>query len=102
VLGRRVRMPEDMVGCLVCYRMFSRDEIDGHKCVPLAGRFIADGRGKHATAILELRALSELEDAERIHGRADEILLEFIDAVGGEPVAAAYRALVEKVGFWYA
>jgi hypothetical protein len=52
-------------------------------------------------AVAQLDALS-WNDPETAHGRADEILCEFIRAIGHAEVAVAFEAAADRVGFWYA
>ena len=55
---------------------------------------------------IEHKAVSDLynlpDESEGSHGRADEILLEFLDAKGFRHIAGAYRDTRERIGFWYA
>lgn len=41
-------------------------------------------------------------DPEADHGRADDLLLEVLEALGAQEVADAYRQADKDVGFWYA
>lgn len=52
-------------------------------------------------AVAKLQALT-WADPEEAHGEADEILCEFLRAIGHTGVAAAFEAAADRVGFWYA
>jgi hypothetical protein len=52
-------------------------------------------------AVAKLNALTS-HDPETAHGRADEILCEFIRSIGHAEVAEAFEAAADRVGFWYA
>lgn len=53
-------------------------------------------------AVDELDAMDDGVDQERSHARADNILLEYLDATGCGALADAYRRAQKRVGFWYA
>jgi hypothetical protein len=52
-------------------------------------------------AIAKLEALTG-HDPETEHEEAEEILCEFLRAMGHRDVAAAFGAAQKRVGFWYA
>jgi hypothetical protein len=52
-------------------------------------------------AVAKLQALTG-HDPEEEHGDAEEILCEFIRAIGHAEVADAFEAAANRVGFWYA
>ncbi len=52
---------------------------------------------------LYIDQLNELSgDAEISHDEAEKIVLRLLCEMGMEPVAAAFNAAKERVGFWYA
>ena len=55
-------------------------------------------------AILELKKLEQSKDNEKAHGRADDILIAYLESIGDgqKSVADAYTSLSHKVSFWYA
>ena len=52
-------------------------------------------------AINELHLLQE-GDPESAHGRADGILIEFLESSGYPELADAYEDARSRIGFWYA
>lgn len=58
----------------------------------------------------EQEAVNELQrvvvelcaDEEIAHGRADQILIEFLKANGFKTVADQYESTRDQIGFWYA
>ncbi len=53
-------------------------------------------------AIDELEGMSPRGDNESLHARADQILLEYLNATGCGALVDAYKGARERVGFWYA
>lgn len=59
-------------------------------------------RAAKQKALDVLDNISSYGDTEADHGLADEALTEFLDALGHNDVADAWRAAYERAGFWYA
>jgi hypothetical protein len=53
-------------------------------------------------AIGELNSMKPGDDPEIAHGRAEEILCEYLTAIGAKELANAFDEAVGRVGFWYA
>ena len=53
-------------------------------------------------AIAELDAMGPQTDQEHAHVRADQILIEYLEATGCGALAEAFCAARERVAFWYA
>ena len=54
-----------------------------------------------AAAVLDELGKDRL-DPESDHCKADEVLLEYLDAIGAGELAGAFRRACDRVGFWYA
>ncbi len=52
-------------------------------------------------AIQALAALPSLEDRAKAHAAADEILLAYLNANGGEAVVKSYNVVNALIGFYY-
>ena len=50
----------------------------------------------------ELKAMKAGGDTERDHGRADDILCEYLRSLGADEVVDAWKAAQDRCGFWYA
>lgn len=53
-------------------------------------------------AITELNSMPAGGDPEILHGRADNLLCEYLEKTGQVKLATAFREAREQVGFWYA
>jgi len=50
----------------------------------------------------ELDEMGEESDAESAHWRAEEILCEYLAAIGAKSLAVSFNNAKDRVGFWYA
>ena len=60
---------------------------------------------KASEVIEQLKETNSLSDPEISHGRADDMIIEFLkehDDVECNEVADAYEAARDRVGYWYA
>ena len=54
------------------------------------------------SAVAKLNAMGEHDDEEIAHGNADDILCEYLTAIGAKELADAFDSACARVGFWYA
>lgn len=61
-------------------------------------------KGDFKFSVWELKAMPADQSSSTIaelHEKADDILLDILDALGQQDVTSAYRAAKERVGFYY-
>ena len=57
---------------------------------------------KYQESIDQLNAMKEGDDAEIQHGKAEDILCNYLKEIGATELADAFEGACDRVGFWYA